>query len=159
MAEATAKTLDRLSQLVVILVIAFIVIGVIWYGVSAEVRQRVWQDLLERPTGSMKFRFLLQPMMSTIAALRDGIMDAKFGRTGYLWTLLSNPAERRSRLEEGLTSTSKVIFMGLCMDSIYQLIELDSFYPVEAVIVAIALAFVPYLLLRGPIARIARFWV
>jgi hypothetical protein len=34
---------------------------------------------------------------------------------------------------------------------------LKTFYPGEAVIVAIALAFFPYLLLRGPIARIARW--
>jgi hypothetical protein len=45
------------------------------------------------------------------------------------------------------------------MDMIYQLIVLKTFYPGEAVIVAIALAFFPYLLLRGPIARIARWWL
>jgi hypothetical protein len=42
------------------------------------------------------------------------------------------------------------------MDSAYQLIVLDRFYPGEAVIVAILLAFIPYVLLRGPIARLAR---
>ena len=42
------------------------------------------------------------------------------------------------------------------MDVIYQAIVLKTFYPGEAVIVALALAFLPYLLLRGPIARIAR---
>jgi hypothetical protein len=41
------------------------------------------------------------------------------------------------------------------MDAIYEWIVLKTFYPGEAVIVAIALAFLPYLL-RGPIARIAR---
>jgi hypothetical protein len=35
---------------------------------------------------------------------------------------------------------------------------LKTFYPGEAVIVAIMLAFVPYPLLRGPFARIARWW-
>jgi hypothetical protein len=43
------------------------------------------------------------------------------------------------------------------MDAIYQWIVLKTFYPIEAVIVAIALAFFPYLLLRGPIARVARW--
>ena len=43
------------------------------------------------------------------------------------------------------------------MDVVYQLIVLKTFYPGEAVIVAIALALLPYLLLRGPIARIARW--
>jgi hypothetical protein len=44
------------------------------------------------------------------------------------------------------------------MDSIYQVIVLKTFFPVESVIVALTLAFVPYLILRGPIARIARWW-
>ena len=44
------------------------------------------------------------------------------------------------------------------MDAVYQFIEFDAFHPVEAVIIALLLAFVPYLLLRGPCARIARWW-
>jgi hypothetical protein len=45
------------------------------------------------------------------------------------------------------------------MDAIYQYVVLKTFYPGEAVIIALLLAFVPYILLRGPIARIARPWV
>jgi hypothetical protein len=45
------------------------------------------------------------------------------------------------------------------MDVIYQFIEFDTFHPAEAVIIALLLAFVPYVLLRGPIARIARWWI
>ena len=44
------------------------------------------------------------------------------------------------------------------MDVIYQLIVFNTLYPGEAVIVAIVLAFVPYLLLRGPFARFAYLW-
>jgi hypothetical protein len=65
--------------------------------------------------------------------------------------------ERFGRLNEGLISTAQIIFLGLCMDLVYQLTVLKTFYPGEAVIVAIALAPVPYALLRGPIARIARW--
>ena len=44
------------------------------------------------------------------------------------------------------------------MDTVYQITVLKAFYPGEAAIVALLLAFVPYLLLRGPIARITRWW-
>ena len=44
------------------------------------------------------------------------------------------------------------------MDAIYQYQVLKTFYPGEAVIIALALAFVPYLLIRGPVARTARWW-
>ena len=106
----------------------------------------------------MKFRFILQPVMATIAALHDGMTDARIGRSPYLWTILTNRAHRAGRLREGLISTARVILLGLAMDTIYQIIVFKAFYPVETVIVAFLLAFVPYLLLRGPIARVAHWW-
>jgi hypothetical protein len=42
------------------------------------------------------------------------------------------------------------------MDTIYQVIELKTFYPAEAAIIATVFAFVTYALLHGPIERIAR---
>jgi hypothetical protein len=143
--------------LVIVLLIAFTAVGVFWYGFSEEVRHRVWQQLIEPPTGPMAFRFILQPVMAAIAALRDGVNDGKSRRSPYFWTLLTNPFESGHRLYEGLISTARVILLGLCMDAIYQWIVLKTFYPGEAVIVAIALAFFSYLLLRGPIARVGRW--
>lgn len=81
------------------------------------------------------------------------------GANPYLWTLLSDPRKRSSRLHEGLICTARVILLGLCMDLIYQVIVFDTFHPAEAVIIAGLLAFVPYLLLRGPITRVARWWL
>ena len=157
MAKTASKTEILLSQVVIVLLIAFAAFGVVVYGLSDEVRHRVWEQLVARPTGPMAFRFILQPVMAGIAALRDGIEDAKSRRSPYFWTLLANPLERGGRLREGLIATARIILLGLGMDVIYQLIVLKTFYPGEAVIVAIALAFFPYLLLRGPIERVARW--
>ena len=76
----------------------------------------------------MKFRFILQPAMATIAALYDGIKDARTGRSPYFWTILTNPADRAVRLHEGLISTSRIILLGLGMDTIYQVVELKAFF-------------------------------
>jgi hypothetical protein len=157
MVETPSKTQIYLARLVIVLMIGFAALGAFWYGFSEEVRHRVWQQLIERPTGPMAFRFILQPVMAAIAALRDGIKDAKARRPPYFWSLLSNPFESGHRLHEGLIATARVILLGLGMDAIYQWIVLKTFYPGEAVIVAVVLAFVPYILLRGPIARIARW--
>ncbi len=159
MVERASKSQIFLAQLVIVLLIAFTVAGVLWYGLSAEVRQRVWLQLIARPTGPMAFRFILQPIMVAIAALRDGINDAKSGRSPYFWRLLNNPLEGGGFLREGLIATARIIFLGLCMGVIYQWIVLKTFYPGEAVIVAIAFAFFPYVLLRGPIDRIAHWWL
>ncbi len=61
MAETASKTQILLAQLAVALMIAFVAFGVAWYGVSAEVRERIWHNLLDRPGGPMTFRFILQP--------------------------------------------------------------------------------------------------
>ncbi len=158
MTETVSKTKILLARLVVALMLAFIVLGVVLYGFSAEVLERIWQNMLDRTGGPMTFRFFLQPIMASIAALFDGVKDARAGRSYYLWTILTDPAKRADRLHEGLISTARVILLGLCMDVIYQFIEFKTFHPAEAVIIALLLAFVPYLLLRGPIARIARWW-
>jgi hypothetical protein len=156
--ETPTKTQILLAQVAVVLMIGFIAAGVGWYGFSAEVRERVWQNLLDRPGGPMTFRFILQPAMATIAALLDGIKDARTGRSPYLWTIFSSPGKRSGRLREGLISTARIILLGLGMDLIYQYLEFKTFHPAEAVIIALLLAFVPYLLLRGPCGRLARWW-
>jgi hypothetical protein len=159
MTEKPSKTKIRLAQAAVVLMIAFVILGLIWYGFSAEVRERVWRQLIERPGGPMTFRFILQPAMAAIAALRDGVRDARIGRAPYAWALLSDASERGGRLAEGVIATARVLLLGLVMDTVYQFVVLKTFYPGEAVIVALVLAFLPYLLLRGPIERIARLWL
>lgn len=150
---------SSLALLVTLIALGLAVLGFVWYGVSSEVLQRQWQDLTGRPSGSMSFRFILQPAMAVIAATYDGVSDAKLGRSPYFWTILNDPTKRAGRLREGLVSTARIMLLGIGMDVIYQLKELGTFYPGEAVIIALALAFVPYLLLRGPVQRIAHWWL
>jgi len=95
MTETASKTQILLAQLAVALMIAFVASGLAWYGFSAEVSERIWQNLLDRPGGPMTFRFILQPIMATIAALYDGVKDARTGRSPYLWTILSNSEKTR----------------------------------------------------------------
>lgn len=159
MSDAPSRAARLQAWLVVIIAAALIGLGIIWYGFSAEVHQRIWRDIAERPGGPMTFRFVLQPVMAFIAALHDGIKDARTGRSPYLWTLLTDPADSGDRLREGLIATARILLLGLGMDAVYQFTVLKSFYPGEMVIIAILLAFVPYLLLRGPVARVARWWM
>ena len=154
--DSPSKTQLMTARIVVVLMIGLALLGLIWYGFSPEVNHRIWSDIFNRPGGPMALRFLLQPTMAIIAALHDGIKDARTGRTPYLWTILTSSEKRGGRLREGLIATARTILIGLVMDTIYQAVVLKTFFPGEAVIVAILLAFVPYLLLREPIARIAR---
>lgn len=159
MTVKASKTKLVLARLAIVLMVAFVVLGVVMHGLSLPVFERLWRNLLDRPSGPMTFRFVLQPIMVAMMALVDGVKDARSGRNPYLWTILSNPGKRSSRLHEGLISTARVIILGLGMDLIYQWLVFDTFHPAEAVIIAGLLAFVPYLLLRGPITRVARWWI
>jgi hypothetical protein len=157
MSDAASNSKVFMARLVVGLIVLFLLAGLVTYGYSAEVRDRVWHDLLERPDKLFRFRFILQPVMAGIAAFHDGVADARLGRSPYFLSLLTDPSRRLGSLEEGVISTARVLLLGLVMDTVYQLIELEAFYPAEAAIVAIVLAFLPYLILRGPIARVARY--
>ena len=147
-----------LARLVIILMVAFVVVGIVMNGLSVPVFERIWDNLLGRTTGPMTFRFILQPIMATLAALRDGVSDARTGRSPYFWTILSDESRRSGRLYEGLISTARVLLLGLVMDAIYQYIVFDTFHPAESVIIAVLLAFVPYLVIRGLVTRVARRW-
>jgi hypothetical protein len=125
----------------------------------SDLLARQWADLLARPSGPFAFRLVLQPTMAVITALKDGLEDARTGRSPYFWTVLTRAGERGARLREGLTATSRIIVLGLIMDAAYQVIALRKFYPGEAVIISLLLAFVPYLLTRGPVARMASWWM
>jgi hypothetical protein len=138
--------------------VAFLLAGILWYGLSAKIREQTWMDLADRASGPLGFRFILQPCVAGFAAVRDGIRDATLNRKPYFWALLTDSSQRRQRLFEGLVATARVIILGLCMDMIYQAIELKSFHPTQAAIIAFALAFLPYLIIRGPIERVAFWW-
>jgi hypothetical protein len=156
MADAESQKLSLLAKLIVASLLVLIVLGVVWHGVSIPTFRRIWYDLVERTDAPMRFRFILQPLMAAIVAVRAGINDARTGRSPYFWTMLGNPSERAQRLNEGLNATARIILLGLVMDMVYQVIVLKQFYPAEAVIVALLFAFVPYVIVRGPAARIAR---
>ena len=117
---------------------------------------RALMNVTERVGGPMTFRIILQPMMATLLAIRAGLKDAQHGRTTYLWTVLTEPSQRSDLLHEGWKSIARVFFLAIIMDVIYQLIVQHWVYPFELILVAILLAVVPYLLIRGPVNRLAR---
>jgi Flp pilus assembly protein TadB len=67
--------------------------------------------------------------------------------------------KRRERLREGIKAVSRVIILGVVMDVIYQIVVLHGFRPLQLAVIVLGLAFLPYLILRGPIARLARHFL
>ena len=117
---------------------------------------RIWEHLVGRLTGPLTFRLLLQPTMSTLFAVRDGLRDARAGRSPFFSTIVGNPDDRRRLIREGLIAIGKLAVLAIVLDFVYQLIVFRRIYPVEAIDVALLLALIPYFVLRGPVNRIAR---
>jgi hypothetical protein len=117
---------------------------------------RISHNLVERVTGPMKFRLFLQPAMATFFAIRDGLKDAREGKPPYFWGLFTDKGEREAMVKNGWKDVGKVFILAIVLDVIYQIIVHRWVYPGEAILVAVILAILPYLLIRGPVNRIAR---
>lgn len=117
---------------------------------------RGWMNLTARVGGPMTFRVILQPLMAALLAFRAGLIDARTDRPAYFWTVLTDKRQGADLLREGWKSIARVFVLAITMDVIYQLIFLRWIYPLELILVAILLAVVPYLMVRGPVNRIVR---
>jgi hypothetical protein len=117
---------------------------------------RGWDNFLARPAGSLNLRFILQPTVASILALRAGIRDARAKRPAYLWAAVTDTQERWRLLHGGRKDIRTPFLVAATLDVIYQIIEHKFVYPLELLFTATLLALVPYLILRGPVNRIAR---
>jgi hypothetical protein len=121
-----------------------------------DIWMRIVENLGDRVSGPMKFRMLLQPGMAIVFAVMAGLRDAKLGKPPYAWALFTDPAHRAEMLKDGWKSVGKVFMLAMILDVVYQIIVARFVYPGEVVIVALLLAIVPYLIVRGLVTRIAR---
>ena len=117
---------------------------------------RIVENMASRVTGPMKFRLVLQPLMASIFAIRSGLADARTGKPPYLWEIFTNPANRAQMIKDGWKSVGNVCVLAFVLDVVYQIVATRFVYPGEAIITAVFLAIVPYLILRGLVTRLAR---
>jgi hypothetical protein len=121
-----------------------------------DIWMRFVENMLDRVSGPMKFRLLLQPVMASIFAIVSGLKDAKAGKPPYGWALFTDPVHRVDLIKDGWKSVGKIFVLALVLDVVYQIYVLHFVYPGEAIVVALVLAILPYLILRGLVTRIAR---
>ena len=117
---------------------------------------RALTNIAARVGGPMTFRIILQPLMASIFAFRDGLKDAREDRPPYFWTIIFDPSQRLDLIRQGWKAVGRVFILAIVMDVIYQLIVEGWIYPFETLTVSMLLAVVPYLVLRGPVNRFMR---
>lgn len=125
--------------------------------VTQELLKHV-HHLLGRIEGPLSFRIIIQPVVAMVLAVRAGLKDAREGRPPHLWAILTDSVHRGQLLRESWKDVAKVFIAAFIIDLIYEIIALRRIYPLQSVIVATTLALIPYLIIRGPVNRIARYW-
>lgn len=121
-----------------------------------EILNRIAENMIDRISGPMHLRILLQPVMASVFAIIAGLKDAREGKPPYFWSLFTNPAHRREMLRDGWKSVGKVFVIAMLLDVAYQVVVQRFVYPGEVVLVALGLAIIPYLVVRGLVTRLAR---
>ena len=114
------------------------------------------RTLFGRMDGPLHLRLILQPTLAAIFAIRDGWKDGREGRPPFFWALFTSTGLRGDLLRDGWRSASKVFILACVLDTIYQIMVRRWVNPGEIISVAFILAFIPYLLIRGPVNRITR---
>ena len=120
-----------------------------------EALTRAWNQLLARPAGSLQFRFILQPLMAVILGIRAGMKDARTHHSPYFWGLRHERSQRGPLIRSTLRDTARLFLMAVALDCIYQVVEIHWIYPLQALIVGFVLAIIPYVMVRGPVCRLA----
>jgi hypothetical protein len=115
-----------------------------------------WTDFIGRFDGPLHFRLFMQPLVAVLLAVRHGARDAREGRSAFLWSLVSDPAQRRYLLHDAWKGISRVFALAYGLDVVYQLVEWRGLKPLQALLTAVVLAMIPYALLRGPVNRVVR---
>ena len=94
------------------------------------------------------FSVHFQAFMAVIFAIRYGRRDVPVGRVPFRIIIL--PGQRREVLLSSWKSVGKGFVLALVLEAIYQFKVYRWFYPTQALVVALFLAVLPYLLVRGP---------
>jgi hypothetical protein len=124
-----------------------------------DVFARAWDNLLGRLGGPLSFRFLIQPTVAALVGIVAGVRDAQAKRPAYFLAIFTDAVHRSDRLCECWRAVWKVFVVAAMLDIVYEIIVFKTIYPGETLIVAFALAVVPYVVVRGPANRIARLWL
>ena len=122
-----------------------------------EICTRFLSNLYGRAGALFTFRLVLQPLVAGVIACRAGLRDAREGRPPYLWSFFKNPAARRSLINNGWKDLARIFSLAIVVDLIYQLVVLRWIYPLETLAVALIVALLPYLILRGLVNRLVQW--
>ncbi len=108
--------------------------------------------------GPLHFRLIVQPLVAIGLAWWDGRLDARRQRTAYLWAVFTGkPRQRLWLIKHAGRRIAKVLMFAFVLDGVYQLLAFQRVNLLDALLVALILGLLPYVLVRGPANRLSRY--
>ena len=115
-----------------------------------------FEEMIGRAGGPLNFRLVVMPTVAAFFGIRAGLRDTREGKSTFLWGIITKPTGRAAALRSARKDIGRVFIMALTMDTAYQIIALRAFQIFQVLVVAVACAIVPYVIVRGPVAFVAR---
>jgi hypothetical protein len=82
--------------------------------------------------------------------------DARQGEPRFFRTLVTQAGERARLVRSALKDVGKILVVAIVLDTTYQILVLKSFYFVELLLVVMATAILPYLVVRSAVSPLMR---
>ena len=117
------------------------------------------EGLEGRLTGPGKGRFVLQPLVSIALGIRDGVVDAKQGKSPFFIRVLFKSERKLYVLKTGLKQIAVPLTVGVVLDMILQWVIFQGLFLIPALLAGTILVAIPYSVARGMSNRIARRWL
>jgi hypothetical protein len=114
--------------------------------------------LMARLTGPGKARFVVQPLIAIVIGIRDGIADAKQGKSPYYIRILFTGEHKLDVLKTSLKRIAIPLTVGIVLDMILQWVMFQTVFLLPAIMAGAILIALPYSIARGLSNRIARRW-
>jgi hypothetical protein len=116
---------------------------------------RGWMNLVHRLDGPLHTRFIVQPAVATLLAVRASVRRAREGDSHGRAVLWSRAA-RRAWLRRGWSDVGRVFLVAVVLDVVYQVWVERGIYALELLLTATLLALVPYVVVSGVAAAVVR---
>jgi hypothetical protein len=124
-----------------------------------DLLQRSVEQLLGRASGPLHLRLLMMPTVVSVITVRAAFREAREQALAARPSMPSR-ADARPHTLRGLSQDiGRVVVMACILDSAYQVFVLGTFRPLQLVIVVVATAVLPYVLLLPPLSLLARIVV
>ena len=115
-----------------------------------------FEEMIGRASGPLNFRLVIMPTVAAFFGIRAGLKDTREGKSTFLWGIITVPTGRADALRSARKDIGRVFIMAVIMDTAYQLVALRTLQVFQVLVVAVVCAIVPYVLVRGPVAFVAR---